>query len=311
MNTHTRSIHRRQSSGVRVPAHVPIAERRRYIYSYSTVTRGTGRLMLMAGDQKIEHLNADFYGKGIHQDDSNPEHLFQIAHKGDVGCLATQHGLIAAYGMDYPDVPYLVKMNAKTDIVPTAQAEPLSKALCSLDDVIRLRQYGKLNIVGIGYTIYFGSEHESEMLAEAGKLIAAAHALGMIAVVWAYPRGKAVQQEKDAHLIAGVAGACASLGADFVKVNMPTEGAAALHEASQAAGRSGVVVSGGGTLGTKEFLQHTYDTIHLGGARGSATGRNIHQKSLTEAVAITKALSAIVYKNASVDSAHDLYTHSL
>ena len=56
MNTHTRSIHRRQSSSIRVPAHVPIAERRRYIYSYSTVTRGTGRLMLMAGDQKIEHL---------------------------------------------------------------------------------------------------------------------------------------------------------------------------------------------------------------------------------------------------------------
>jgi len=40
------------------------------------ITRGSGRLMLFVGDQKVEHLNADFYGEGISPDDSDPEHLF-------------------------------------------------------------------------------------------------------------------------------------------------------------------------------------------------------------------------------------------
>ena len=43
----------------------------------------------------------------------------------------------------------------------------------------------------------------------------------MIAVVWIYPRGAAVKDEHDPHLIAGAAGLGCSLGADFVKVNYP------------------------------------------------------------------------------------------
>lgn len=296
---------------VRVPAHVPVSERRRFAQSYFTATRGTDRLMLMAGDQKIEHLNNDFYGEGIHEDDSNPEHLFRIASKGEVGCFAAHHGLISAYAMDYRDVPYLVKMNGKTDIVGTNQAEPRSMANVTIDDVVRLRQYGKLDVVGIGYTIYFGSEYENDMIAEAGQLIAKAHALGLIAVVWAYPRGMAIKNEKDAHLIAGAAGAVSCLGADFVKVNFPSDGSKALKEAADAAGRTGVIISGGSSQTVREFLQHTHDTIHIGGCRGSATGRNVHQKSLIEGIAMTRAMSAIVYNDATVEQAHAVYTSSL
>ena len=36
-----------------------------------------------------------------------------------------------------------------------------------------------------------------------------------------------------------------------------------------------------------------HDQIHIGGACGNATGRNIHQRSLDEAVRLTKAISAI------------------
>ena len=43
-----------------------------------------------------------------------------------------------------------------------------------------------VNIVGLGYTIYLGSEYESTMLAEAGELIAAAHANGLLVVLWIY-----------------------------------------------------------------------------------------------------------------------------
>lgn len=49
---------------VRVPADVPAVARETYISNYLKATCNTGRLMLFACDQKIEHLNDDFYGEG-------------------------------------------------------------------------------------------------------------------------------------------------------------------------------------------------------------------------------------------------------
>ena len=294
-----------------IPANTHPKYRAEYRRVYTQVTKGTNRIMLMAADQKIEHLNDDFYGVNIHPHDADPEHFFRIAQKGEIGCLAAQHGLIAQYGPSYPKIPYLVKMNSKTNLVDTDQAEPNSKALVDFADVLDLRENGKLNIVGIGYTVYYGSEHEADMLQEAGSLIALAHKYGMIAVVWGYPRGKAVKNEKDAHLIAGAAGATLCLGADFVKVNIPKNGALELKEAVSAAGHTGVIISGGSSQGVKDFLRFTYDTIHLGGCRGSATGRNVHQKSFAEGVAMTKAMSALVYKNSTVQEAYQIYQENL
>jgi len=271
--------------------------RETYIDNYMKATRGTGRLMLFACDQKMEHLNGDFYGEGIDPSDNDPEHLFQIGSQGVIGILAGQRGLIAQYAADYPEINYLVKMNSKTNLIKTAQDDPYSPQLCDLEAVLAMRDAG-VNIVGIGYTIYLGSEYESTMLAEAGELIAEAHANGLVVVLWIYPRGKAVADEKAPTLIAGAAGAAVSLGADFVKVNPPkaTEeatSAQSLAIASQAAGRTGLVCAGGSKADAKEFLSNLYDQIHIGGACGNATGRNIHMRSLDEAVRLTRAISAI------------------
>jgi len=73
--------------------------------------------MLFAGDQKVEHLNDDFYGEEVPEGDADPEHLFKIASQAKIGVFATQLGLIARYGMDYKNVPYLVKVNSKTNLV--------------------------------------------------------------------------------------------------------------------------------------------------------------------------------------------------
>ena len=127
------------------------------------------------------------------------------------GVLAGQRGLIAQYAADYPNINYLVKMNSKTNLVKTAQEDPYSPQLYDLEAVLAMRDNG-VNIVGLGYTIYLGSEYESTMLAEAGELIAAAHANGLLVVLWIYPRGKAVTAEKDPDLIAGAAGVALCLG---------------------------------------------------------------------------------------------------
>ena len=75
---------------VMVPCDVPQAMQEQYISNYLAATRESGRLMLFAGDQKVEHLNDDFYGEGIHPDDNDPEHLFRIAGCGKIGVFATQ-----------------------------------------------------------------------------------------------------------------------------------------------------------------------------------------------------------------------------
>jgi len=276
-------------------------------------TRGSGRLMLFACDQKIEHLNDDFFGEGIAPEDAEPEHLFKIGSQGVCGVLAGQRGLVAAYAADYPEINYLVKMNSKSHLIKTSQDpekhqdDPYSPQLYSLEAVLAMRANG-VNVVGIGYTIYLGSEYESQMFMEAGELIAEAHNNGLIVVLWMYPRGKAVANEKDAHLIAGAAGTALCLGADFVKVNPPkgddvASSAEKLKEACSASGRTGLVCAGGSTVDAKTFLTQLWEQIHVGGAIGNATGRNIHQRELGEAVRLTKAISAITLADYDADRA--------
>ena len=48
-----------------IPADVPLGKASEYKNNLNKLTKNTGKLMLFAGDQKIEHLNKDFYGKGI------------------------------------------------------------------------------------------------------------------------------------------------------------------------------------------------------------------------------------------------------
>lgn len=296
---------------VRIPMDVMPEFKEVYVDNYMAATRGTGRLMLFACDQKIEHLNDDFYGEGIDPADAYSEHLFEIADQGEIGVMAAQRGLVAQYAMDYPDINYLVKMNSKTHLVKTDQQDPYSGQLYDLSRILDMRDAG-VNIVGLGYTIYLGSEFESEMLTEAGELIAEAHANGLLVVLWVYPRGQAVADEKDAHLIAGGAGVALCLGADFVKVNPPKDSedassAELLREASAAGGRCGLVCAGGSSVPAEEFLTQLYEQITIGGAVGNATGRNIHQRSLHEAVRLTKAISAITFADYDPQEALDVF----
>lgn len=296
---------------IHIPSDVPQSLHDQYSSSLDLVTRGSGRLFLFAGDQKVEHLNNDFFGEGISTDDATPEHLFRIAGQARVGAFASQMGLIARYGGDYSHVPYVIKLNSKTDLVKVSQRDPYSATWTSLDAVVRFRQSSGLKIVGVGYTIYPGSEYEGQMLSDAAKLVFEAHQQGLLAVIWAYPRGKAVTNEKDPHVVAGMAGVAACLGADFVKVNAPkTENGSSaelLKEAVLAAGRTKVICAGGSSTSAKAFLQSLHDQIHIAGCAGNATGRNIHQKPFDEAVRFCDAIYAVTVEGRSVDDAMAIY----
>ena len=299
---------------INLPVDVPSNSVNEYLNNYDDITLGSGRLMLFAGDQKIEHLNKDFYGEGIAEDDNEPEHLFKIASEAEIGVFATQLGLISLYGGDYPDVPYLVKLNSKTNLVKTAQRDPLSLQLVDVEQVLDFKKNSGLNVLGVGYTVYLGSEFEHLMIREAAQAIYKAHQHGLVTVLWIYPRGQAVADEKDPDLIAGATGVAATLGADFVKINYPKqkdqESKEILKRAILAAGRTKVICAGGSSVDPEKFLQDLHDQIFFSGAAGNATGRNIHQKPLAEAVRMCNAITAITVYGKSVAEAKKIYTGS-
>jgi len=297
---------------VRVPADVPKSASAAYVANYLEMTKKTGRLMLFAGDQKVEHLNDDFYGQNIAPEDSEPEHMFKIASGSEIGIFATQLGLVAKFGKDYKSIAYLIKLNSKTHLVKGEIMDPRSGQWINVDRVVQFKKANPtIKIVAVGYTIYLGSQYENEMLNEAANIVLDAHKNGLLVVLWIYPRGKAVTDEKDPHLIAGATGVGACLGADFVKVNYPkkegVDRAEAFKEAIKAAGRTKVVCAGGSSTDVKAFLQQLHDQIFISGASGNATGRNIHQKSLKEAIAMCNAISSITLHDASGDDAMAIY----
>lgn len=275
-----------------VPASVPKSYLKVFIKNYELITKKTGRLFLFAADQKMEHLNEDFYGPHLPEEISNPNHVFTIAQEGNAGAFATHLGLIDRYARNYSGINYIAKLNGKTDKSP---GDPYSKQLWSLQQVITLRDAG-INICGIGYTIYLGSEYEREMLYEAAQIINQAHAHGLLAILWIYPRGKNVTHEKSAAMLAGAAGIAVSLGADFVKIHAPESGNALdLRQAVQAAGNTQVIVSGGAAIDPQIFLEKIIAQLTLGTISGIAVGRNIFQHPYEEAIKLSKKIADLVY----------------
>ena len=285
-----------------LPLDVPEEFEELFLDNFKRSTNNTGRLMLFAGDQKVEHLNNDFYGEGIPIEDNDPEHLFKIAKFAKIGVFATQFGLISRYGRSYKDVPYLVKLNSKTNLVPYDKKDPYSKQWLSVEDIVKFRDSSGLDIRGVGYTLYLGGEYEHAMLKEASSIVHQAHQNGMLAVLWIYPKGTFVKNQHDAHLIAGASGVGACLGADFVKLKVPYDKNGEfvpelLQEATTSAGRTGVLCEGGSKKDEESFLRELYEQIHIGGSRGNGTGRNIHQRPLEEAVKMADAIYAITCEN--------------
>lgn len=305
---------KQKNKKIDIPADVPPTLEEAYRQNYNALTRHTNHLLLFAADQKIEHLNNDFYGPTIPPEANNPEHLFKLASNASIGAFATHLGLIAQFGKQYPNINYIVKLNAKTNCIPTQQRDPISNTLWNVHEIIAFKKNSSLNICGIGFTIYLGSEFEHEMLAQAAHALYTAHSFGLITFLWIYPRGKSITNEHDPALLAGAAGIAASLGSDFVKINFPHDttqknNAEDLSIIAQAAGKTKVLCAGGPKITTELFLQNVYTQIQSGTA-GSAVGRNLFQRPALEACALSNAMSAIIYEDKNVDQALTIYKKS-
>jgi fructose-bisphosphate aldolase/6-deoxy-5-ketofructose 1-phosphate synthase len=297
---------------INIPYTVPKNKQAEYQKNWETATRGTGKLFMLACDQKVEHLNDDFIGSGLEPEIANPEHFFKIAKSAQIGALSSQLGLIAKYADICPGAPLIIKANSKTNLIKSSDRDPFSNRWLPVEDVVSFKKTSGLNIVGIGYTVYIGSEFESESFGQAARIIYKAHQEGLLAVIWMYPRGKAIKNEADTHLLAGGAGVAVCLGADFVKINYPydkptAETAKKFREVTMAAGRTGVIPIGGSKMTEKKFLQQAHNQINISGTKGIAVGRNIFQRPLEEAIRMANAISAITLQDYSVEDAYKIF----
>lgn len=283
-----------------IPADVPLEQQEIYRRNMAALTRHNQSILIFTADQKLEHMHEDFYDNNIPADCIDPHHLFKIALESPISAMAAHLGFIAQYGHLYPTIPYLIKLNGKTHLIEkTLQEDPISSQLWSVEDVTLLKKSSNINIVGIGYTLYLGSKFEHQMLKEAAQIIFHAHRKGLPAMLWVYPRGKAVINETAPELLAGAAGVANTLGADIVKIKTPDPAHGNVIEQltmiCKAAGTTQVVCAGGPKIDHETFLKRSFELFQSPIA-GLAIGRNIFQQKLPDALATMQSLARIPAK---------------
>lgn len=275
-----------------IPATVPPEHHETFTKNYNAITKNTENLLLFTADHKMQSLNQKFTGPEIPEEVGSPKHIFTIAQKSNVGALTIHLGLMSRYASQFPDLNYIPKLDGKTNLTSIS---PYSEQMWSVQDAIIMAQNANLNLCGVAYTVYIGSDYEHEMLTEAATIVKNAHANGLVTVLWMYPRSIKVENQRAPNLVAGAAGLGASLGSDFVKINEPATGPKDLKLAVQAAGNTKVLVSGGPAHGNAlELINHVRKQMEAGTA-GVVMGRNIFQHSLEEAVEITNSVAKVIY----------------
>src|SRR5207247_5402799 len=115
-------------------------------------------------------------------------------------------------------IPFLLKVNHNEFISYPNSFDQIRFA--------SVRQGFEMGAMGIGATIYFGSEESKRQLQEVTEMFHQAHELGMFTVLWCYLRNAAFKtKEVDYHLAADLTGQANHLGltieADIIKQKLP------------------------------------------------------------------------------------------
>jgi fructose-bisphosphate aldolase, class I len=140
---------------------------------------GTGYLSILPIDQGLEHTaGASFAKNPLYFD---PENIVKLAIEGGTNAVASTLGVLGMVSKRYADkIPFIVKLNHNELLTyPTKHDQILFGTA---------QQAADMGAVGIGATIYFGSEESSRQLIEVSRLFAEAHRLGLMTILWCYTR---------------------------------------------------------------------------------------------------------------------------
>ncbi|WIG57715.1 MAG: Fructose-bisphosphate aldolase, archaeal class I [Ktedonobacterales bacterium] len=270
----------------------------RLLYTFGPAN---GTLLLLPIDQGLEHGPRDFFPNPPSKD---PGFQLRLAKEGNFSGIVYQIGIAEKYMNKYAGaVPLVLKLNGKTEIPP--DKAPISPCIATVEDAVRL------GADAVGYTLYVGSTLQAEDFVQFRKVREDADRYGMPIIVWAYPRGEAIEAKGGRDSLYAVdyaARVACELGADIVKVNVPKafsekDAAApkpyntlqpsreeAVRMVVESAGRTLLLFSGGEMQGEGDVIGKARVAME-NGATGLIFGRNIWQRPFDEALKLSQEIS--------------------
>jgi len=192
----------------------------------------------------------------------------------------------------------------------------------------------ELGAMGVGATIYFGSDDSNRQIQEVAAAFERAHELGMYTVLWCYLRNSEFKRDQDYHTAADLTGQANHIGvtiqADIIKQKLPTNngGFKAIkfgktHDkvyseltsdnpidltryqvANNYMGRAGLINSGGASKGESDLADAVTTAVvnKRAGGTGLISGRKAFQKPMKEGVKLLNAIQD-VYLEEQIDIA--------
>ena len=269
---------------------------------------GTGRMVILPVDQGFEHGPGRSFAPNPPAYD--PLYHFQLAIDAGLNAYAAPLGFLEAGAAEYAgQIPLILKVN-NHDVLQD-EADPLGGQTASVEDALRL------GCVGIGYTIFPGTAERRLQYEQLRELTLEAKSLGLLVVVWSYPRGSALSAEGETALdvVAYAAHIAAQLGAHLIKVKLPSAhlelaDARKVYEAqnipratltervrhviqSTFNGRRIVIFSGGAKKEDDQAILDEARAIRDGGGFGSIIGRNSFQRPMERALKFLETIMKI------------------
>lgn len=285
---------------------LPLGKRTRLHHLLYEYGPGRGTLLLLPIDQGLEHGPADFF---VNPDALDPTFQLRLAKEGGYSGIVFHIGIAQKYMREFAGaVPLVLKINGKTNIPSEKYAfSPLD---ASVEDAV------SLGADAVGYTLYVGSPMQAEDIAQLAKVRTDCDRLGMPLIVWAYPRGEAIEMRGGRDTLYAIdyaARVAQELGADVIKINVPdldpeknrqspkpysglglTE-EEAIRKVVASAGRAFVLFSGGAKVSDAQLLEKAEMTMRAG-ATGLIFGRNMWQRPMDQALALTASIREIMMK---------------
>ena len=150
---------------------------------------GTGKFVILPVDQGFEHGP----GRSFEPNPAGYDPVYHAKLAIEAGCngYAAPLGAIEAAAdiIEEANLPVILKVNSHDLMMPDSD-DPFPAVTAWVDDAVRL------GCAAVGFTIYPGSAHSREMYEQVRELANDARSAGLVVVVWAYPRGKYVPDEK-------------------------------------------------------------------------------------------------------------------
>jgi class I fructose-bisphosphate aldolase len=120
--------------------------------------------------------------------------------EGGCNAIASTLGVLGSVSRKYAHkIPFVVKLNHNELLTYPQKFDQIMFA--------RVKQAYNLGAIGVGATIYFGSEESTRQIKEVSVAFSMAHELGLVTVLWCYLRNIAFKMaDNDFHLAADLTG---------------------------------------------------------------------------------------------------------